>query len=344
MKQHPMFHAEHLAVRLAYEQLFVHLPRWGDPPARSGRGRPPVDRHGLLRALIYRALRRITTLSDLVQALKDNPSVVEAVGMDPLQSIPSVERFSQWLRSTDNESLQAIRGKLLHCLFAEGAFTGRVLALDSCPILSPVRENNLKTAVRDRFNKERFPKADPTARLGVLASYARAESRKVIFFWGYRNHIVVDTETELPLWEQTEPADRKDGPLAIPLLQALTAALPLRIEAVCADSADDSEAFLKFIVADLQAQPIVAAHPHHQPNPEFRVRGPAVICPAELEMFRRGKMTPRRTGITYQQYSCPIHYDRSMQQRFLVCPAAHPKFFHQKGCNYLARLTLSIRS
>jgi hypothetical protein len=68
------------------------------------------------------------------------------------------------------------------------------------------------------------------------------------------------------------------------------------------------------------------------------------LCPANLEMFRRGKMTPRRTGITYQQYSCPIHYGRVKPQQLLICPAAHPKFLKQKGCNYLLRVTPSIRS
>ncbi len=124
----------------------------------------------------------------------------------------------------------------------------------------------------------------------------------------------------------------------------MLAVLPLPVEAVCADSSYDSEAFLRFIIDHLHAQPIVAAHPRHRSNPEFEVKGPVVICPAKLEMFRRGKMTPRRTGITYQQYSCPIHYDRTMQQRFLVCPVAHPKFFRQKGCNYLLRQSPSVRS
>jgi Transposase DDE domain len=240
--------------------------------------------------------------------------------------------------------LQAVRLELLKNLLAEKVITGRNLALDSCPIASPVCENNLKTAVRDRFNKERFPKADPSARLGVLTSYVRPPSRKTVFLWGYRNHVVVDTEMELPLWERTEPAHRKDGPLAIPLRESLLSVLPLPVEVVCADSSYDSEAFLRFIIEDLQAQPIIAANSRHASNPDFEVKGPVVICPAKLEMFRRGKMTPKRTGITYQQYSCPIHYDRTMQQRFLVCPAAHPKFFQQKGCNYLRRQTPSLRS
>jgi len=344
MRQPGLFHGEHLPVRVAYQALFQNLPLFTGGEASSP-GRPQISRDALLRALIYRALRRFTTLTDLVQALHENPSLLEAIGLDPLFSpVPSVERFSDWLRQTDNQVLQTIRIDLLRSLFSEGAFQGRILALDSCPILSPVRENNLKTAVRDRFNKLRFPKADPTARLGVLASYPRPESRKIIFFWGYRNHIIVDTETELPLWEQTHPADRKESPLAIPLLKALTSILALPLEAVCADSAYDTEALLKFIVDPLHAQPVVARHPRHQSNPDFRVQGPVVLCPANLEMFRRGKMTPRRTGITYQQYSCPLHYDRKIQQRFLICPAAHPKFLKQKGCNYLLRLTPNIRS
>jgi hypothetical protein len=342
MRQPGLFHGEHLPFRVAYQQLFKHLPTF--PVQAISRGRPEVSRDALLRALVYRGLRRFTTLSDLVHALHENSALLEAIGLDPLGPVPSVERFSDWLHVTDNDALQTIRVELVRCLLNERALKGRILALDSCPILSPVRENNLKTAVRDRFNKLRFPKADPTARLGVLASYARPESRKTIFFWGYRNHIVADTETELPLWEQTEPADRKDSQMATPLLLALTSAIALPIEAVCADSAYDSEALLKFIVDPLHAQPIVARHPRHQSNPEFRVQGPVVLCPANLEMFRRGKMTPRRTGITYQQYSCPIHYGRVKPQQLLICPAAHPKFLKQKGCNYLLRVTPSIRS
>ena len=342
MRQAGLFHGEHLPIRIAYQRLFKNLPSF--PFQQGSRGRPQINRDSLLRALIYRALHRFTTLSDLVHALNENPALIEAIGLDPLGPVPSVERFSDWLKTTDNNVLQNIRMELVRCLLGEHGLQGGVLALDSCPILSPVRENNLKTAVRDRFNKLRFPKADPTARLGVLASFARPESRKTIFFWGYRNHIVADTETELPLWEQTEPADRKDSQISIQLLVALSSAFPMSIKAVCADSAYDSEAVLKVVVDQLHAQPVIARHPRHQSNPEFRIKGSAIICPANLEMFHRGRMTPRRTGITYQQYSCPIYYGSVKPQQLLSCPAGHPKFLKQKGCNYLLRVTPSIRS
>jgi len=53
-------------------------------------------------------------------------------------------------------------------------------------------------------------------------------------------------------------------------------------------------------------------------------------------------MTVKRTGITYLQYCCPIHFGKE-RQKYLFCPASHPKFINQKGCNVLIRLSPSIR-
>jgi hypothetical protein len=48
-------------------------------------------------------------------------------------------------------------------------------------------------------------------------------------------------------------------------------------------------------------------------------------------------------GITYLQYSCPLHWSKEFQGQYLLCPAGHPKFLRQKGCNVLIRMTPSIR-
>lgn len=58
-------------------------------------------------------------------------------------------------------------------------------------------------------------------------------------------------------------------------------------------------------------------------------------------MHRKGKMTTR--GRTYLQYSCPLYYGKKYQGRLLVCPAFHPKYFSQKGCDYLLRLSPTVR-
>lgn len=340
MKQLRLLHGEHLAPRIAYQKLFDFLPRL---PVAAGRGRPRTDPNALLRCFVYRCLRRLPTLSDLSFALAENPSLVEAVGFDPLGPLPSLERFSAWMRTTPNATLQRLRLALVTRLFQSGAIRGETIALDSCPVPAPVRQNNPKTSVKGRFNKECFPSNDPQARLGVYRSYDRP-GRKITFFWGYRNHVAVDYHSELPLTEQTHPANQNESRFAIPLLQSCAQPLSLPLRLVCADSAYSSEKILAFIIQQLGAQPIIAPNARHQPNPDFQVQGENVICPANLEMAPRGRMTPKKTGITYKQFSCPLYYRKQTLQRYLVCPANHPKFFSQKGCNFLLRLHPSWRS
>jgi hypothetical protein len=58
-------------------------------------------------------------------------------------------------------------------------------------------------------------------------------------------------------------------------------------------------------------------------------------------MNRKGKMTVK--GITYLQYRCPLHWSKDFVGHYLLCPAGHPKFLTQKGCNVLIRISPSIR-
>jgi len=100
-----------------------------------------------------------------------------------------------------------------------GEIKAEYLSTDSCPVKSPVKENNLKTNVKDRFDKSKFPKTDKEARLGVYVVYP--SNKKVQFFWGYRNHIVNDAVSELPLAEITKPANVHEAILLIPQLEYL---------------------------------------------------------------------------------------------------------------------------
>jgi len=341
MKQPDLLHGEHLSPRLQYQTLFKFLP---EIPHNYQFGRPGTDPNIMLRAFIYRCLRGLGTLSDLNYSLRENPSLSEAIGLDPFRPAPSIERFSRWLRSTPNETLQSVRFALVLGLVDRGALHGTIVALDSTAILSPVKENNLKTTVADRFNKHRYPKTDPEARLGVYRCYMASKTQKIRYFWGYRNHALVDFESELPLWEETHPANYHEIHCAIPLLEAASKKLRVPIKVVCGDSGYDAEKLLTYIIEQLHARPVIAPNARHQPKPGFRVKGKVVLCPADLPMVHKGRMTPKRTGITYTQYSCPLHYSKAMRQKYLLCPANHPKFLSQKGCNHLLRHTPSYRS
>ncbi len=336
-----LFDPVDLPPAVRYDKLFENLPPLDE--VRRQTGRRPFSRNSLLRALIYKALRRLSTLSDLTFELNNNPGVAQALGFHPLKAAPSVERFSAFLHDTHYRALQALRQQLVRTLITDGVITGQAIAIDSCPMVVPVKENNLKTSVKDRFDKTRKPLGDPQARLGVMIHYPTPQKKQVRYFWGYRNHVITDTATELPIWETTKPAQVSEIRIAKALVRQAQQTFGLSINVVAADANYDAEDFLKFIIQDLHAVAIIPHNPRNEQKQGYHLQGDQVICEAGLPMYRKGKMRPKATGILYCQYTCPIVYDRAVQHQYIVCPVYHPKFFAGKGCNVLIRLDPSIR-
>jgi hypothetical protein len=333
-----LFLPEQIPPRVRFEKLFSHLPALTQKT--NARGRPPFPRNALLRALIYQRLRGIPSLIELAFELENNPAVQAACGFATFQHPPSRERFSRFLQTTPHQDLEGLRKRLVRTLIEEKIISGGVCAMDSCPIEANVRENNLKTAVKARFDKTKLPRGDPDARLGVKIHFLQPLPSKVMFYWGYRNHIVIDAESELPLCEITHPNDRGEKKVAIPMLRDLSA-LALPVSAVTGDANYDSEDILSYISLDMKAQPIIPHNPRRPSKKSFHLKRDTVLCPAELPMHRKGRMSSK--GRIYLQYTCPLHWDKAYRGKYLLCPAGHPKFVNQKGCNYLLRLSPSIR-
>jgi len=338
-----LFDARSLPPLVRYNRLFQSLPELPTPAKRSGPGRPGFGPNALLRAHIYRALRRIPRLTDLAFELTNNASILAPLGFDPLRSTPAVERFSAFLHDTPNALLQDVHHQLVKRLVELRAIQPHILAIDSCPIPAAVRENNLKTGPpTNRFDKSQPPKGDPEARLGVRIHYLSPTSKKVTYFWGYRNHAVSDAESEIPLTEITLPANASEVPQAIPLVRAAVTTYHLSPSAVLGDAEFDVEDFLKFIVHELHAKPYIPVNPRNKQTGHYRQVNNQILCLADLPMLHKGRMTSK--GITYIQYVCPLHYSIKERQRYLFCPAQHPKYLSQKGCNALLRQTPTIRT
>jgi hypothetical protein len=276
-------------------------------------------------------------LRDLHTHLRESPPIMAALGFNPYQEPPSLERFSAFLSDSSHRCFVQIRVALTGALQQDGVIKGSHLALDSCPIESWIRENNLKNDLRHRrFDKTIRPKGDPDARLGVRFHFPNPNETRLDYFWGYRNHTVADLESELPLWEITEPNSVAETTLALPLLQATTEAFALQVQSVCADAEYDFDKLLRYIVETLKAKPFIPYNPRNKQDQEgFRRDGQKVYCAANLPMHRHGRMTVKQ--ITYVQYRCPF-FD-GPKPELLFCPINHPKFTRQKGCNYLWRLT-----
>ncbi|MCD4654538.1 transposase [bacterium] len=289
-----LFNLADLPPAVKYEKLFENLPMLKENIPKTGRR--PISRNCMFKSLIYKSLRRFPYLTDLSFELNNNPSVSKALGFNPLKPAPSTERFSSFLHDTEHHEIISIRQQLVQELINVGAVSGNSIAIDSCPIVALLKENNLKTSIADRFDKTKKPAGDPDARLGVLIHFPSPFKKEVRYFWGYRNHVINDIDTELPIWEVTKPANVSDINVAKDLIQEACSVFNLNIQSVMGDAAYDSEDLLKFIINDLNALAIIPHNPRRE-SKGHQIKDGKVICEGNLQRYRKGKMCPKKTGI-----------------------------------------------
>ncbi|GAJ15238.1 unnamed protein product, partial [marine sediment metagenome] len=76
------------------------------------------------------------------------------------------------------------------------------------------------------------------------------------YFWGYRNFVLSDALSELPILEETRAANVVDSKVIISQLKLAKERFDLNICAVIADAGLDSEKVLSFIIKDIKATPL----------------------------------------------------------------------------------------
>jgi len=314
-----------------YDLLFSNINTAPLDQSNYHRGRPPFPRSALLRALIYKNIRCLPSLTELFIELNEHPTLSATCGLDPSKPIPSVERFSSFLHDTPNSSLQNIRIDLVKQLISAGEITFKYLSSDSCPIKANVKENNLKTIARDRFDKSKIPKGDPDCRLGTMVTFPSPTQKKIQYFWGYRNHVINDALSELPIHEITKPANVGESPLLIPNLKEIISTYNLnpenQIDAFIGDSAYDSIPNFEFIVKELKAKPIIAENPRNKNPQDLKLsRRGHPRCIAGFEMVSRGIFKDSKQDRTRHKFICPIRGSKKFAQQHPICPWWHPKF------------------
>lgn len=327
-----------------YEILFSNLDCTSiESSFSTATGRPSILPSGLLKALIYKNLKPLPHLYDLAVDLIDNPSLAIKCGL-PFYSDPHAlqERFSSFLRDTPNESFQIIRKTLVQKLISAGEIKGKSLTIDSAAIFAEVRENNLKTSVKERFNKEIIPIGDPDCRLGVYIEFPKPFKKEVKYFWGYRNHIICDTKSELPVTEITKPANVSEQTLFIPLFNQTQKDFSFPVKIVLGDAMYDVEYILKFVINDLEASPYIARNPRWTLYSDVKLSETGgLICIAGFSMVYWGKFKDR--GRIRLKFACPITHLKKFAKQHPWCPWNHPKFVNANGCYAYRRGDTDIR-
>ena len=135
--------------------------------------------------------------------------------------------------------------------------------------------------------------------------FPKPYKNEVHYFWGYRNHVINDTASELPIIERTLQANNSEKLQAISMMKELCQAFQLPVKQVLVDSNYDSESIIKFIFEDMKAKAFIPMNPRNKQNTIYTIKRDKVYCQANLPMYRKGKMKSK--GIVYCQYSCPFH-------------------------------------
>lgn len=107
-----------------------------------------------------------------------------------------------------------------------GVVDASFIGLDSTPIMANTAQNNPKSFVKSRFSHDNPPKSDPDCNLGVHTASNQHVEKNYEFYWGYKNHILVDCISALPLYELTTTAEAADSTVVATMLEKANAVIP----------------------------------------------------------------------------------------------------------------------
>ena len=164
-----------------------------------------------------------------------------------MKKLPSYDSFTRFIRNFDNELLQ----KLMQSAVLKAAelmlIDSSLIALDSTPVKANVRNNNPKSFQSNKFSKEHPPKADNDCTLGVQTASNQINERKFEYYWGYKDHVLVDCISGLPICEITTGANVSDSTVTLELLERTNKFLPLDECCFLGDKAYDVKAIYNAI-------------------------------------------------------------------------------------------------
>jgi hypothetical protein len=264
------------------------------------------------------------------------------------------------LRQLPNSALQFLLTHSVHLIVSElaarGAAPVECVSLDTKHILAWVKENNPKTYVSDRFNKQKQPAGDPDCRLGCK----RRHNQRVVpttptrnpvpadtvqvgeYYWGYGSGIVV---TKVPDWgefviaELTQPFDQGDATYFFPLMHQVEERLGGKPRFGTFDAAFDAWYVYAYFYRENDPATGMAAVPFSEKGGytadgrRFAPDG-APLCAAGLPILLKFTFTDRTTCLVEHergQYVCPLRFPHPSAQ---ACPARRPHMEEGRLCGH----------
>ena len=322
MQDVTLFTSQSIAV--FYDELFLQLD-FAMPHAATGRKGFPKE--ALLCAFIVMKCEGFSQISDLVDFLHCNLLIAYYCGFDITKPLPSYWTFDRFIRRLDHRVLQEIMGKQVQKLYELGILDASFIGLDSTPVAASTAQNNPKSFLKNKFSKDNQPKNDPDCALGVHTASNQHNEKNFEFYWGYKNHVLVDCISGLPIWELTTPANVPDSAVTERILADANQLIPVSECTFIADKAYDVKAIYNLVRDVYQGDAVIPLNPRNTRNPKKLPSGHP-ICDAGLAMNKDGKTT--ENGRTRQKFCCPFRQSKSSS-----CPCNHKNWNNGKknrGC------------
>ena len=306
-----------------YDTLFLHLDlsQLRAIHAKTGRKSP---KEALFCAFIVMKCEGFSQITDLVDYLNNNLLIAHYCGFDIMKPLPSYWTFDRFIRKLDNRILKDIMQSQVLNLVKLGIIDTSFIGLDSTPIAANTAHNNPKTFKRDKFKKENRPKADLDCGLGVRAASNQHNEKNYEFYWGYKNHVLVDCITGLPIFELTTPAQVADSSVALDILEQTDKFLSLQECAFLGDKGYDAKEIYNTVKTLYRGECFIPINKRGTKNHKLLPIGNP-ICDAGLAMLRDGTFSEH--GRTRQKFCCP--FKRTSHKN--DCPINHKAF--KKGRN-----------
>ena len=312
------------SIAVFYDELFLQLD-FTMPQAATGRKGFPKE--ALLCAFIVMKCEGFSQISDLVDFLNCNLLIAYYCGFDITKPLPSYWTFDRFIRRLDHRVLQEIMGKQVQKLYELGILDASFIGLDSTPVAASTAQNNPKSFLKNKFSKDNQPRNDPDCALGVHTASNQHNEKNFEFYWGYKNHVLVDCISGLPIWELTTPANVPDSAVTERILAEANQLIPVSECTFIADKAYDVKAIYNLVRDVYQGDAVIPLNPRNTRNPKKLPSGHP-ICDAGLAMNKDGKTT--ENGRTRQKFCCPFRQSKSSS-----CPCNHKNWNNGKknrGC------------
>jgi hypothetical protein len=307
-----------------YDKLFSSLDF---TLSRAATGRRGFPKEAMVCAFIVMKCEGFSQITDLMDYLDSNRLIAHYCGFNIMEPLPSYWTYDRFLKKLDNVELKEIMAAQVKKLYEMGIVDASFIGLDSTPVMANSKQNNPKSFAESKFSKENHPKSDPDCALGVHSASNQHNERRYEFYWGYKNHILVDCISGLPLFELTTPANTTDASVVTDILRSADAVLPLRECTFLGDKGYDAKAVYNLLKDTYEGEPIIPLNKRNTKDPQKLAVGNP-ICEAGLAMHKDGKTTDNHR--TRQKFCCPFR-----QSKTDVCPCNHKNWNNGKknrGC------------